>query len=85
MTILIHAKYFRYTPKGYQYLVRDTNLFDTESLKYLRNFKQLPKPGTINNIAIDLDRNEWFQCGGYDHLHGLYLLEWDGEHVRKNL
>lgn len=85
MTILIHATWFKWTSKGAPIKVKDTNIFDDKSLQRLGNYEHLPKAGTINNVGIDADRNEWIYCGGYDNLHGLYLLEWDGAHVRKNL
>lgn len=77
--IWIHTSYYKYTKKGAAVKVKDVMTAAgsvDKDLGGLRNFDQLPKLLTINNISVDVDLNKWFQCGGYGPSSGLYLLEY---------
>ena len=55
----------------------------TDEIKNLINYDHLPSHGTINEILIDDELNRWFAVNGYDARRGgLYLKEWDKDHVK---
>lgn len=82
--IRIHVSHFRWDKRGAMYKTKESIVYKmTDELKNLTNYKDLPSPGTINNILIDDDLNCWFAVGGYDARRGgLYLKEWDKNHVK---
>lgn len=82
--IRIHVSHFRWDKRGAIYKVKDTHIYKmTDEVKNLTNYDKLPSHGTINELLIDDDLNCWFACSGYDRRQGgLYLKEWDKDHVK---
>ena len=82
--MIINLKHFKWDKRGVIQLVKKNVIFKmTDEVKNLTNYNQLPSHGTINEILIDDDLNCWFACSGYDRRQGgLYLKEWDKDHVK---
>lgn len=82
--IRIHIIHFIWDKRGAMAKGKEHIVYEiTDELKNLTNYDKLPSHGTINKICIDDELNCWFGCSGYDGRHGgMYLKEWDKDHVK---
>ena len=82
--IRIHVAHFVWDKRGVMTRGKESIVYKmTDELKNLTNYGQLPSHGTINEILIDDELNCWFAVNGYDARRGgLYLKEWDRDHVK---
>jgi len=83
--IRIHVQRFSWDKRGAMTKLGDKRVYNTDELKTLNNYDQLPPAGTLNEVLIDTDLNVWFACSGYDGRTGLYLKEWNGKNVKNIL